>query len=121
MATQRVTGDQPAPKRRRRASNPQARENQLIAMSYDAAEDMIRGGNPPAQIVTHFLKMGSERERIELEYKQEEMKLLKIKAETMASQKRTEELYLEAMDAFKMYSGQAPAPKDYDFEDYDDS
>lgn len=118
MATQRVSGDKPAPKRRRRATTPEARQNQLIAMAFDAAEQMLLSPNPPAQIVTHFAKMGSMRERVELEYKEEEMRLLKMKTEALASQKRVEELYVEAMDAFRTYSGSAkPVTDDDEFDD----
>ena len=119
MATQRVTGDKPAPKRRRRATTPEGRENQLIAMSFDAAEKMLASDNPPAQIVTLFAKMGSTREKLELEYKEEEMRLLRMKTEALASQKRVEELYVEAMDAFRVYSGSAKPVTDDEFDDDD--
>lgn len=117
MATQRVTGGQPAPKRRRRATTPEARQNQLIALAFDAAEKMLLSENPPAQVVTHFAKMGSMRERVEMEYKEEEMRLLRMKTEAIASQKRVEDLYTEAMDAFRTYSGNADRVTD---EEYDD-
>lgn len=79
---------------------------------------MLQSENPPAQIVTLFAKMGSTREKLELEYKEEEMRLLRMKTEALASQKRVEELYVEAMDAFRRYSGDAPPPQDDD--EYDD-
>jgi hypothetical protein len=83
----------------------------------DAAEEMLLSGNPPAQVVTHFLKLGSSSEKLAQQYKAEEIRLLKIKAETYASQQNSEKLYAEAMDAFRAYSGQ-PAERDNDDEDY---
>jgi hypothetical protein len=83
----------------------------------DAAEEMLLGGNPPAQVVTHFLRLGSSTEKLAQQFKTEEIKLLKIKAETYASQKKTEELYSQAMDAFRAYSGKPPEPEEED-DDY---
>lgn len=118
MATQRVNGNEPPPKRRRRATTERARERQLVALSYDVAEEMLRGERPPAQVVTHFLKVGSMREQVELEYKQEEMRVLKIKAEALASEKRVEDLYEDAMKMFRAYSGH-PDPVEEDFAEED--
>lgn len=78
---------------------------------------MMRNGNAPAQIVTHYLKLGSSREKLEQERMRNEVDLLKIKRETMESAKRVEELYSEAMSAFRAYSGN-PDPPEEDDDDY---
>lgn len=88
------------------ATTPQARENQLIALSYDAAEAQIRSGNATSQLLTHFLKLGTRREELEREKIQHENELLKAKSESMASGKRVEEMYSEALHAMRAYSGQ---------------
>lgn len=89
----------------RAALTPEARENQLINLAYDLAEKRLREGTATSQEVTHFLKMGSARERLEQERIRSENDLAKAKIENMQSQERSEELYKNAMEAFKTYAG----------------
>lgn len=95
--------------RRRRppAITPEARENQLIAASYDLAEKQIADGTASAQIITHFLKMGTQRERLERAKIENENLVLKAKVEAMASSARVEEMYGKALSAMRAYSGQS--------------
>lgn len=109
---------EPEPKkpRPRRATTPEGREQQMIALAVDVAEDMMRAGNAPAQIVTHYLKMGSTREKIELELKSEEIKVAKARREMMESQQRIEAVYSDALAAMRRYKGDAdPAPEQEEF------
>ncbi len=91
---------------RRPANTPEGRENQLISLAADMAEKQLIAGTAPAQVVTHFLKLGSTRERVEQERLQNENLLLSAKIEQMASAKRIEELYETALNAMRSYSGQ---------------
>jgi hypothetical protein len=88
------------------ATTPEARENQLIAAAVDLAEQQIRGGTASAQVVTHYLKLGTTRERLEQERIRQENKLLEAKVESLASGARVEELYRNALTAMRAYSGQ---------------
>lgn len=94
-------------KPRRPALTPEARVNQLISDAYDLAEKQIRSGEASSQVITHFLKLGSDQEKnkLEIEKLREENKLLIAKTEQLQSQKRMDELYLEAIEAMKSYSG----------------
>lgn len=89
----------------RPALTPEARENQLISLAYDLAEKRLREGTASSQEVTHFLKMGSAREKLEQERIRSENNLAQAKIENMQSQERSEELYKDAMEAFKSYVG----------------
>lgn len=90
----------------RRASTPEARENQLIALATDLAERQLREGTASSQVISHFLKLGSTKERLEKDILLEQKKLIKAKTENLESMKRTEELYQNALNAMRMYSGQ---------------
>lgn len=90
----------------RPALTPDARENQLISLAYDLVEKRLLEGTASSQETTHFLKMGSAKERQEKEKLQEEIKLLKAKTENFKSMKRSEELMEEALRAFRKYNGQ---------------
>lgn len=89
----------------RPATTPEARENQLIAMAYDLAEERMRNGTATSQEITHFLKLGSEKSRLESQKLHKEVELLKAKTEVLESGKVAEELYSRAIDAMRRYSG----------------
>ena len=92
-------------KKMRPALTPEARENQMIALAVDLAEQQLRDGTASSQVITHFLKLGSTNARLEKEKLEEENKLLKAKTEALQSAKKVEELYAEAISAMKRYSG----------------
>ena len=92
--------------RRRPALSPEARENQLIAAAVDLAEKQLLEGTASSQVITHYLKLGSARERLERERLEEENKLLRAKTEALQSAKKMEELYANAITAMRNYAGQ---------------
>lgn len=101
--------EQQVPKRRRRpATTPEARENQLISLAIDLAEKQLSNGTASSQVITHYLKLGSSREQLEQEKLRSENKLNHTKIENMESQQRVEALYSGALMAMKSYSGQLP-------------
>lgn len=109
MPTRRVTtgkADDTPPKRHRTATTPEARENQLIAAAYDLAEKQIHNGTASSQVITHYLKLGSSREKLEQLRLEGENSLIGAKIEMLKSQKKVEELYGAALKAMKSYAGQ---------------
>jgi putative cell wall-binding protein len=104
---------------RRPATTEQERENQLILYAMDLAEKQLTEGTASSQVITHYLKLGSSREKLEQERLARENELLTAKAELMAQQEKIEELYSKALDAMRTYSGQDSEPDDTD-EYYDD-
>ncbi len=91
----------------RPALTPEARENQLIALAVDCAEEQLRNGTASSQVITHYLKLGSSREQLEKEKIALENELTKAKTEAVASAKRAEELYEAAIIAMRKYGGQS--------------
>jgi hypothetical protein len=87
------------------ALDPESRENQLISLAVNLAEEKLRDGTASNQLIVHYLKLGSTKERLEKEKLEAENKLLKAKTETLESSKRCEELYAEAIKAITHYSG----------------
>jgi hypothetical protein len=117
MVSERRTDSKKSRPRRPPATTPEARENQLIAKAVDLAERQLTDGTASAQVISHFLKMGSSREYLEQELVAETVALKRAQRENMASAARVEELYGAAIDAMRSYSGQ-PARQPQD--DYDD-
>lgn len=85
---------------------PESREDQLVALAINLAEQQLLDGTASSQVISHFLKIGSTKERIEREILKEQKDLIKAKTEVLKSEKRTEELYDEAIKAMRRYSGQ---------------
>lgn len=94
------------PRQQRTATTVEGRENQLIAMAVDLAEKQIREGTASAQVISHYLKLGSTRERLEQDRLARENELLTAKVEQLASAKRVEELFEDALNAMRSYKGQ---------------
>lgn len=91
--------------RRRPALTPEARENQLISLAVDLAEKQLQEGTASSQVITHYLRLGSTKERIEKEILEKQKELITAKTEAMQSAKRVEELYANALNAMRRYSG----------------
>ena len=102
--------------RRKPATTPEGRENELVSQAVDLAEKQIRSGTASSQVITHFLKLGSTRERLEQQRLEHENELTRVKIEALESQKRVEELYMEALTAMRSYAGEF-APPEADGED----
>lgn len=93
-------------RRRPPASTPDERENQLIAEAINLAEKQIMEGTASAQVITHYLRLGSSKTRLENEKLRRENELLKARTEALESQKDIKKLYSEALKAMRTYSGQ---------------
>src|SRR5687768_5237149 len=92
-------------KPRRPATTPEGRESQLMSLAYDLAERQLADGTAASQVITHFLKMASSRNKLEEAKIQQENLLLSAKNEEIASGNRIEELYEKALSAMKTYAG----------------
>lgn len=82
----------------------EAQENRMISMAMDLAEQQLRDGTASSQVITHFLKLGSTKERLEKEILVEQKDLVKAKAKSLRSTEELKELYTEALRAFRSYS-----------------
>lgn len=91
-------------RRRRPATSPEFREQEIASYAYDLAEEQIQGGSASSQVLTHFLKMGSRREQLERQRIEYENELLQVKKQALEDQARIEELYKGAIDAMRSYS-----------------
>lgn len=113
MAVVRKISDTPSA-RRPPATTPEGREDQLILASVDLAERQLLDGTASAQVITHFLKMGSRREKLEQERLRRENILLESRANAIESAARVEELMKDAISAFRGYSGHPDEEEQYE-------
>ena len=94
-------------KRERKALTPESREEQLIGLAMENAEQLLRSGNAPSQIITHYLKLGSMKERKEVERLSKEIELMQAKIDALESGQRMEEVYAKAIEAMQIYKGKS--------------
>lgn len=86
------------------AITPEGREDQMIAYAINLAEEQLRNGTASSQVITHYLKLGSMKERQERRKLEEEIKLLKAKTEAIKSEQERNELYSQVIDAIRTYT-----------------
>lgn len=89
------------------AETQEGRESQLESLAYKVAEEQMRNGTASSQVITHFLKLSAEKEKVKLEREklENEVKLLKAKTDALKSAEATEKMYQDVIKAMKEYSG----------------
>ena len=90
----------------RPALTPEARENQLISLAVDLAEKQLQEGTASSQVITHYLKLGSTKERLEKEILEKQKDLMDARTKALKSAENVERLYADAISAMRRYSGQ---------------
>ncbi len=116
MVSRRHHNPPPRP-RRPPATTPDGRENQLIGMATDLAEKQLLEGTASAQVISHLLKLGSSRERLEQERLTHEVEMLKVKKKQIEDMTKMDELFKEAIHAMRGYQGTPDAPLEDEFDD----
>lgn len=88
---------------------PPKTEEEEITMACGLATDLaikwMREGTAPAQIVTHFLKVGSPKEKAELEKTRHEIELLRAKKKAIEMDEERDKKYQEVIKAISSYAG----------------
>lgn len=105
-------------KRLRPALTPETREQQLVSLAMNLAEKQLLDGTASSTVITHYLKLGTMQAKLENEKLRAENELLHAKIDSLQSSKNVEDLYREAINAFRDYSGRGGDDEDEDlFED----
>lgn len=102
-----------AQKKMRPALTPEAHENQMISLAMDLVEKRLREGTATSQETVHFLRLASSKARIEKEILEKQKDLIAAKTESLQAAKRVEELYKNALDAMRSYSGHGGSDNEY--------
>jgi hypothetical protein len=89
----------------RPALTPESRENQMISLAVNLAEEQLRAGTASSQVITHFLKLATSKAQLEKDKLRRENELLAAKTESLQSAQKMEELYEQAIKAMQKYSG----------------
>ena len=85
----------------------------MISLAVDLAEQQLRDGTASSQVITHYLKLGSTKEKIEKEILEKQKELIEAKTKNINSMNESKELYEKALIAFKKYSGSKDEEDEY--------
>lgn len=101
----------------RPAMSPEAREQQLTSLAVDLVEQRLIDGTASAQETVHFLKLASQKTKLELERARLENELIKAKTQSIRDQADMKALYKDAIAAMRRYSGHGSDEED-DIDEY---
>lgn len=105
----------------RPALTPEARENQLISLAIDLVEQRLMDGTASSQETTHFLKLATNKAKLERERFELENELIRAKTQALRDQADMKVLYANAIAAMRMYSGHgSDSFEDEESDDYDE-
>lgn len=92
---------------------PEGRQNILINLAINLAEKQLRDGSASSQLISHFLKLATVRDQLEIAKLESDITLSKAKVKAIENSSKMEELLSEAISAMKDYGGD----NDENFED----
>lgn len=83
----------------------EAREQYLQNLAMEVAEEKMLNGTASSQIICHFLNLATQKAELEREKVKADVELQKAKVDALESQKTSEELYGQVINALKKYKG----------------
>ena len=97
----------------RPALSPENRDKQLVSLAVDCAEQQLREGTASPSVIVHYLKLGSEKERLENERLREATKLLKAKTKAIEDAADTKAAYENVIKVMRDYAGYGDVEDEY--------
>lgn len=88
-----------------RPIDPESREQQMINLAVNEAERRLIDGTASSQIIVHYLNLATTQAQINLELARQDLELKKAKTESIESERKEGQYYLEAIEAMRRYSG----------------
>lgn len=87
----------------RPSRSEEARESRLISLAVDLAEKQLEEGTASSQVITHYLKLATSREKVEKEILERQKELIEAKTESLRANQQLTELFQQAIQAMKEY------------------
>lgn len=89
-----------------RPIDPASREQQMIGLAVNLAEERIRNGTASSQIITHYLQLATEKASLERQLLAQDLKLKEAKTAAIEEEQRSGKLYAEVIEAMRRYNGE---------------
>lgn len=92
-----------ATKRPRPVLDPESRENQMVGLAVDLAEKQLIDGTASAAVITHYLRLGTEKAKLDRLKLEKEVALISAKAASIEASHDNESLAKQVMESMKSY------------------
>lgn len=97
------------------ADDQYSRDQQMINLAYDTAERQMKEGTASPLVIAHFLKLGTEKAKLEAALLEKQSQLADAKVQAIEDARHRDDIVSNAVAAFKAYSaGIAPIVEDVD-------
>lgn len=98
------------------ASTVEAREEEMVNLATNLAEQKLRDGTATSALILHYLKAGSVKERKQVQILSKQEELISAKTESLQLDRKKEDLYEDVISSLKDYRGETY--DEYDEEDF---
>lgn len=105
-------------KKQEPARTIEGRENQLINLAVNCAEEKLKNGTASSQLICLLLGLATTKAKLELEKLKGDVKVSEAKVKQIQNQETSKDLYQQALQAFRSYSGSNYEEDDYADEEY---
>lgn len=93
---------------------PENEEKEMISLAMKQAKDLLKSGRAPSQIVVHFLKLATQKEKLENEKLKKDLEVANAKIEEIRSRSDMKQMFEDAINAMNIYGGKQPEEDDDD-------
>lgn len=83
--------------------NAESKQAKLIDKAFELAEKQLEEGTASAQVITHFLKLATEREKLERQKLEYESNLMAAKVGAIQAAEENAQKLEEVMNAMRSY------------------
>ncbi|MBP5597474.1 MAG: hypothetical protein J6Y02_19030 [Pseudobutyrivibrio sp.] len=87
------------------AISTEGRDAQMSSLAYDLVEQRMRDGTATSQETCYFLKLANPNLKLEKVKLEKQIELLEAKTEQIQAARRMDEVYAQAINAFRLYGG----------------
>jgi hypothetical protein len=88
------------------AATPEERDEQLISLAYDRAEQQLMDGTASPLVIAHFLKLGTLKYKQETKKLESDNELLKAKTGAIKAAEANSQMLSDVIKAMKEYRGE---------------
>ena len=92
-------------KQRRIPVSDEARENQLVSLAIDVAQEMLENRTASPQVIIHYLRLGTVKEKLQNEKLLAEIEKLNATIKDLEEQTSYNQVVEEALAAMRAYTG----------------
>lgn len=110
----KATGSTTKGQKKFTARTPKARENYLINLAMNLAEEKLKNGTATSQLICHFLTLATTKEQLSNEKLRSDLDVANAKIKQMEAQENRAEMYDKVLEAMRSYTGTPVEEEEFD-------